>query len=114
MVTGIIVLKIIEVYRKIKPAVDETLGASTSDGGSVLRSVIFVIIESGVALLATQLFRVYVTVMQATTYRLVIGINQMMNVKNPPLSIHSILLMLCPGSNTHNHPSADLNEIVIL
>ena len=61
LVTGLIVFKILKVFREIK-------GVATSEDKSVgithgnkLRSVLFIIIESGMALFAIQLARVVIT-----------------------------------------------------
>ena len=57
MVTGSIVFKILTVFLEVKAvmtSVERTLG---STGGSKLRHIIFVIIESGMALFAIQLIR---------------------------------------------------------
>ena len=77
LVTGLIVFKILKVSLKVKPtSVERTLG---STGGTKFRHIIFVIIESGMALFATQLVRVTLVGLP-TTIDLVIGINQMFNV----------------------------------
>ena len=87
LVTGLIVLKILKVFLEVNPtlvAVDQTLG-SLATGGSKLRPVIFIIIESGMALFAIQLVRVVLSclpLLWATSlaFDLTIGINQMFNV----------------------------------
>ena len=61
LVTGLIVFKIFKVFREVKSVTtleDKSLGIT---GGNKLRSVIFIIIESGMVLFATQLARVAVT-----------------------------------------------------
>ena len=60
--TGLIVFRIFKVFRDAKNITtsdEESLGFT---GGSKLRSVIFVIIESGMALLVIQLARVVLTI----------------------------------------------------
>jgi hypothetical protein len=88
LMTGLIVLKILKVFIENKPtSVERTLG-SGSTGGSKLRHVIFIIIESGMALFAVQLVRVVLTCLGAQTEstgpwvgeQLVIGIHQVPNV----------------------------------
>ena len=55
LVTGLIVFKILKVFLQVRPnSVERGLG---STGGSKLRHIIFVIIESGMALFAIQLLR---------------------------------------------------------
>jgi hypothetical protein len=75
MMTTSIVFKILKVFLEVK---------STS-GGTKLLPVIFIIIESGMALFAIQLVRVVLSCMQLTpstclAFNLTIGINQMFNV----------------------------------
>jgi hypothetical protein len=82
LVTGLILFKIFKVFLEVKPtSVERTLG-STRD--TTLRHIIFVIIESGLALLAIQVVRIVLSelpVPQAPgTIDIVIGISQMFNV----------------------------------
>jgi uncharacterized iron-regulated membrane protein len=76
LVTGLIVFRIFKVFREVK---DVT-------GGRKLRSIIFIIIESGMALFAIQLARLVIaTTGQRTNaeediYPLVGGIYEMLNV----------------------------------
>jgi len=55
LVTGLIVFKILKVFLQVKAV---SVKGSTGPGGTTLRHVIFVIIESGMALFAIQLARV--------------------------------------------------------
>jgi hypothetical protein len=58
LVTGLIVFKILKVFLEVKAAsVEQTLGTTE---GTKLRHVIFIIIESGMALLAIQVVRVVI------------------------------------------------------
>jgi hypothetical protein len=62
LVTGLIVYKIFKAFRKVQQnstSVEKSLGVI---GGRKYRSVIFVIIESGIALFAIQLLRVILSV----------------------------------------------------
>ena len=52
LVTGLIVFKISKVYWEVKPLYDQP---DLSTGGSKLRPIIFIIIESGLALFCIQL-----------------------------------------------------------
>ena len=87
MVTGLIVFKILRAFLEYKPpAVEQTLGSLSSVEDTKLQHVIFVIIESGMALFAIQLLR-FVLFEQpedsesaTIAYILIIGINQMFNV----------------------------------
>ena len=93
LVTGLIVFKILEVFLEVKATVAVTLVERPlgSTGGTKLRHVIFIMIESGMALFAIQLVRVVLSILadqgvlmlsngaQNSLY-LVIGIHQMFNV----------------------------------
>ena len=86
LVTGLIVFKIFKVFLEVKAAtVERTLGSLTSTaGGTKLRNIIFVIIESGMTLFAVQLIRVVFVNLPVesapNTLNLIMGINQMFNV----------------------------------
>jgi hypothetical protein len=96
LMTGLIVLKILKVFLPVEfksTSVERTLGSLSSTGGSKLRHIIFIIIESGMALFAVQLVRVVLTSLAAQTentefpgpvvgmvMELVIVIHQMLNV----------------------------------
>ena len=85
LVTGLIVFKILKVFLEVKAAsisVERTLG---STGGTKLRHIIFVIIESGMVLFAIQLVRVVLFILplqllEEQLLYLIIGINEMLNV----------------------------------
>ena len=87
LVTGLIVFRIFKVFQEVKvgTADDQILGVT---GGSKLRRVIFILIESGVALFSIQLTRVVVTVVHVLTGTnasfaplvFLIGIHEMLNV----------------------------------
>ena len=97
LVTGLIVFKILEVFLEVNSAsVERTLGSeslSSTAGGTKLRHIIFIIIESGMALFAIQLVRVVITSLTGSqsgstppspslflALELVIRIHQMLNV----------------------------------
>ena len=63
LVTGLIVFKILKVFLEVKAATsgERTLGSLSSTGGPKLQHIIFIIIESGMALFAIQLIRVVIT-----------------------------------------------------
>ena len=62
LVTGLIVFKILKVFLEVKvTSVEQTLGSLSSTGGTKLRHIIFIIIESGMALFTIQLVRVVIT-----------------------------------------------------
>ena len=82
LVTGLIVFKILKVFLEVNPILTELTLDST--GGSKLRHVIFVIIESGMTLLAIQVIRLVFAILpmewtfDALEY--VVAINEMLNV----------------------------------
>jgi len=115
IVTALIVFRIVKVYREVRPTLEDER-SGVSGGASHLRSVIFVIIESGMMLFAIQLFRVCITVLwEVPSFRVVIGINQMLNVMMTYLSYYLFLFTfkLCLGNNTYDYPRAGRHEIVI-
>ena len=59
LATGLIVLRIFKVFQEVKCTQTLTLGAA---GGSKLRTIIFILIESGMTLFAIQLARTAVTI----------------------------------------------------
>ena len=104
LVTGLIVFNILEVFLEVKPTsvAERKLGSLSSTRGTKLRHIIFVIIESGMALFAIQLVRVVITSLvefQALqmvltgviSFDLVIGIHEILNVI---IKICSFLLLL--------------------
>ena len=125
LVTGLIVFKILRVFLEVKSSttsVDRTLG---SNGGTTLRHIIFVLVESGMALFAIQLVRVVLSNLlpgvQSAPYaaNAVIGINQMFNV----IILRSISFILSfvftdnhstwLGHRANNNFGASFNEIVL-
>ena len=83
LVTGLIVLRIFKVFQEVKTGTldDQTLGTT---GGSTLKRVIFVLIESGMALFSIQFARLVVTILTTDTafaaYYIIVGIHEMLNV----------------------------------
>ena len=85
VVTGLIVFKILKVYRDGRPTLEGQTLELTEDGAK-LRSIMFIIIESGMALFTVQLIRVVLTLFTVDAFVLIIGINQQLNV-----IIHSVI-----------------------
>ena len=132
LVTGLIVFKILKVFLEVRAtSVERTLGSLSSTGGTKLRHIIFIIIESGMALFAIQLLRVLVTSLvqfgfqtrQAPlslvfTMFFIILIYQTLNVIIRSVlffSIYFVLLMTftCLGHYTNTNFGAGPNEIVL-
>ena len=97
LVTGMIVFRILKA-KGVKPtSVERTLGSTE---GNKFRHIMFIIIESGMALFAIQMVRIVLLfisvpveqgpILQAA-YDIVIGINQMLNV----IIIRSSFQLLC-------------------
>jgi hypothetical protein len=88
LVTGLIVFKIFKVFREVKSVTtsNEKFLGVTHAGGRKLRSIIFIIIESGMTLFAIQLLRLVIaatgpgTNAEQDIYTLIIGIHEMLNV----------------------------------
>ena len=109
LVTGLIVFKILKVFLEVKPtSVEQKLGSFSSTGGPKLRNVMFIIIESGMALFTIQLVRVVlsclVEVIVAPTHTkmaisvvnaldVVIPIHQALNVII--ISVHFFFYFFC-------------------
>ena len=83
LATGLIVFRIFKVFRDVKDnttSEEKSLGIT---GGTKLRSLIFVIIESGMALFAFQLARVVLAFVNGNVevaYDFIIGVHEMLNV----------------------------------
>jgi hypothetical protein len=84
MVTGLVVFKILKVFLQVKAvttSVERTLGTT---GGTKLRHVIFIVIESGMALFAVQLARMTLGLQTDPELKkavtIIVGIYEMFNV----------------------------------
>jgi hypothetical protein len=86
LVTGLIVFRIFKVFREVKNVTTSSEKSWGVTGGRKLRSIIFIIIESGMALFAIQLVRLVTgatglrTSGEVDIYQVVIGIHEMLNV----------------------------------
>ena len=117
LVTGLIVFKIFKVYCEVKPFYGQSFGAS---GGSKLRLVIFILIESWMAFFCIQVARVVASLVSTqaamSAAQPIIGIYQMFNVINIILSLYYLLILLITSvwleHNTYDHPGAGCNGIV--
>ena len=89
LVMGLIVFKILKVFLEVKAtSVERTLGSLSSTGGPKLRHIIFIIIESGMALFAIQLVRVVIT----SIFQLPVPESQsLQNAMDFVISIHQAL-----------------------
>jgi len=106
LVTGLIVFRIFKVFQQVKTSTanNRTLGVT---GGSRLRRVIFLLIESGMALFSIQLARLVVTIVWGTSdavydaFELIVGIHEMLNGITPTI----ILVRVSMGLSGHDKSS---------
>ena len=81
LVTGLIAFKIFKVYQEVKPLYDHPFGGT---GGSKLLPIIFIIIESGLALFSIQLAWLVVNMFQTQVALIaaqpILSIQRMLNV----------------------------------
>ena len=92
LVTGLIVYKILKVFLEVRSLSGElTLGSmSSTSGNNKLRNILFIIIESGMAVFVTQLIRIVlsiVTPFQQLTINFVFPIMQMLFVSKRSVQI---------------------------
>ena len=126
LATGLIVFRIFKVFYQVK---DNTTSEEKSigiTGGTKLRSVIFVIIESGMALFAIQLVRLVLATIDTiysystpwksleSPYNLIISIHGMLNVIISSVILLYVLLITWTslGYSTNHHPGAGVNRII--
>lgn len=120
LVTGLIVFRIFKVFQKVRPTSDQlTLGANN---GRKLYSIISIIIESGMILFSIQLARFVVTVVQTDdadyAYQIIVCIHEILTViiklvMSIPYYFFTDIISGYKGHNTHHHPGAGINGIVI-
>ena len=99
LATGLIVFRIFKVFREVK---DNTTSDEKSSGVTRLHSIIFIIIESGMALFAIQVARVVLDIILLQNpnlawegaYDLIVPIHEMLNVITS-----SIMAILCFTDN---------------
>ncbi|KAF8815784.1 hypothetical protein BYT27DRAFT_7333758 [Phlegmacium glaucopus] len=102
LVTCLIVFKIFKSYYDVKS--DQSLGATTS--GSKIRTVMFILIESGVILFSIQLARLVATIFKVTdagykAFYIIVPIHQMLNGITPTI----ILVRVSMGLSFHDKES---------
>lgn len=90
VVIGLIVLRILKVYWEVRSTfAGQTLGVGGAE--AKVRSIIFIMIESGVALFAIQLVLFVLTLCQSDAAKVIIGTHQMFNVIVPTCRFYSLL-----------------------
>ena len=101
LVTGLLVFKILKVFLGVKPtSVERTLGLSSSpSGGPKLQHIIFIIIESGMALFAIQVVRVVISsLIEAVSARDIPSLTMALNIVIP---IHQALSVIIISFNSY-------------
>ena len=113
-VTGSIVFRILKVYKEVKTTFGHRTLGNGEPAGAKLRSIMLIIIESGMAMFTIQLIRVVLTILQNNAFYISVGINQTLNVIIESLVICTfILLRLFLGNYTHHNPLASVNGIIL-
>ena len=100
LVTGLIVFKIIKVFREVKNTVDDRILGMT--GGSTLRRIIFVLTESGMLLFSIQIAQLVLYVVITYTvddaaddaYELIVHLNQLQMLNVIIISVITMLNLL--------------------
>ena len=128
LMTGLIVFKIHKMFSEAQVEVKAAITSQTSgsaDGVTKLLSrhimIIFIIVESGMALFAIQLVRVVLSILPTTSMpnslNLMIGINQMLNVIIRSVRFYFFVLVLITltwlGHCTNTNFGPGLNEFVL-
>ena len=121
LVTSLIVFRIFKVFRQVR-GITSTLDQEFL-GGSKLRSVIFAIVESGMALFIIQLARLATvisvgdlsTVAEVAAFDFIAGIHEMFNVIILSLLFYILLITWTwLGYSTYHYPGTGINGIVFL
>ena len=101
LATGLIVFKIWAVFREVKLASDDPTFGATPSRGNKLRSVIFILIESGLTLFLIQFGRLVVTVMNTVdanyAFKFFVCLHQQLNVIIILVFLIFIALITSPG-----------------
>jgi hypothetical protein len=122
LVTSLIVFRIFKVFREIKAATADEKSLDVT-GGRKIRSVMFIIIESGMALFIIQLARLATvisvgdlsTVAEVAAFDFIAGIHEMLTVIILSLLFYILLITWTwLGYNTYHHRGTGINGIVFL
>ena len=116
LATGLIVFRIFMVFRQSRVTSDDQVFGVTRE--TKFRSIIFVLIESGLLLFSIQLARLVVSILTTDgaedAFYLFAAIHQQLNVIRrlviPTFYFTDNLAWL--GNNTYNHPGAGLHGII--
>ena len=121
LATGMIVFRILKAMGVKPTSLERTLG---STGGNKFRHIMFIVIESGMALFAIQLVRIVLLCLPLPVavepfynpvLNIVISINQMLNVIIIFCSFLFVLLITFTwlGHHTNDNFGAGSNEVVL-
>ena len=126
LVTGLIVFKILKMFLENKAnSVEQSLGSLSSTEGTKLQRIIFIILESGMALFAVQIVHVVLTPLQQRmgtsslvfAVNFVIVIHEMLNVIIISDHSTSFVLLIVTftwlGHCTNNNVGTRRNEIFL-
>ena len=124
LVTGLIVFRILKVFMEVKAATTSVERTLDSTGGTKLRHIIFVIIESGMTLLLIQVIRTVLSIIHSTgpvyfAADYFIVIYQVFFFFNVIIrSVHFYFFCFTEnftwlGNHTNNNFGAGVNEIVL-
>ena len=83
LVTGLIIFRLFKVFREVRAASNERMLGAT--GGVALRAIIFILIESGMALFSIQFVRFVIVIVDRNKglwegYDLIVSAHEMLNV----------------------------------
>ena len=96
LVTGLIVFKILKVFLEVKAtSVELTFGSLSSTGGPILRRIIFIIIESDMALFAIQLVRVVNTSIILGKFQAGLGLFIVSDFIIPIHQVLNVIIRIC-------------------
>ena len=122
LVTGLIVFKILNGLLEVK----RSLGSFSSAAGRPnYQHIVFIIIESGMALFATQLVRIVMSILDkrdgnptnfGVAFDLIVVFHQMVNVIISSVHFYTFVLLITStwlGHRTNNNIGASLNGIVL-
>ena len=120
--TGLIVFRIYKVFRPVKDNTTSDEKFLGLTGGRKLRSIIFIIIESGMALFAIQLAGLILNAMDsmngnlnvAAAYNVITNIQEMINVtiSSVVVTLRFLTMWTWLGYNTYHHPGEGVNRNV--
>ena len=97
LATGLIVFRLFKVFREVRAASNERIFGAT--GGNTLRAIIFILIESGMALFSIQFARFVIILVDRNKglwdgYPLIVSAHEMLNVIIQVRHLYFYLILL--------------------